>query len=86
MRQATIIGAYACASISWPVACTEVARWAPYSVPVGRFTLALPIACSTSVSAMPRVASALGSSCTRTAYFCEPNTCTCATPLMVEMR
>ena len=35
---------------------------------------------------MPREASAFGSSCTRTAYFCEPITCTCATPLIVEMR
>jgi hypothetical protein len=46
----------------------------------------LPTACSTSVSAMPRVASALGSSWMRTAYFCEPYTCTCATPLTVEIR
>jgi len=34
---------------------------------------------------MPREASALGSSCTRTAYFCDPSTCTCATPLVVEI-
>jgi hypothetical protein len=27
-----------------------------------------------------------GSSSTRTAYFCAPNTCTCATPLTIEMR
>jgi hypothetical protein len=39
-----------------------------------------------SVSAIPRVASALGSSWIRTAYFCDPNTCTCATPLIVEIR
>jgi hypothetical protein len=43
-------------------------------------------ACSTSVSAMPRVASAFGSSWMRTAYCCEPYTCTCATPLIVEIR
>jgi len=35
---------------------------------------------------MPRVVSARGSSWTRTAYFWEPNTCTCATPVIVEMR
>ena len=35
---------------------------------------------------MPRLASASGSSCTRTAYFWLPNTCTCATPLTIEMR
>jgi len=49
-------------------------------------TLALPTACSTSVNAIPRVASAFGSSWMRTAYFCEPNTWTCATPLIVEIR
>src|SRR5260370_881074 len=27
-----------------------------------------------------------GSTCTRTAYFCEPCTCTCDTPLTIEMR
>ena len=31
-------------------------------------------------------ASARGSSWMRTAYFCAPNTCTCATPFTVEMR
>src|SRR5882724_1789013 len=31
-------------------------------------------------------ASACGSSCAWTAYFCEPRTCTCATPLTIEMR
>src|SRR5262249_29159550 len=72
------------AVMSWPVACTDVAR-SPYSVPVGRLTLLLPIACSTSVIAMPRAASALGSSWMRTAYCCAPNTCTCATPLTVEI-
>ena len=35
---------------------------------------------------MPREASAFGSSCTCTAYFCEPMTCTWATPLIVDMR
>src|SRR6267143_683259 len=34
----------------------------------------------------PRAASALGSTCTRTAYFCCPCTWTCATPEIVEMR
>ena len=35
---------------------------------------------------MPRLASLRGSSWTRAAYFCVPNTCTCATPLMVDNR
>src|SRR5438105_4967251 len=35
---------------------------------------------------MPRLASWLGSSCTRTAYGCAPNTDTCATPWIIEMR
>src|SRR5437660_3568111 len=34
----------------------------------------------------PRAASALGSTCTRTAYFCWPCTWTWATPEIVEMR
>ena len=34
----------------------------------------------------PRLASASGSSCTRTAYFCAPLTWTWATPLTIEMR
>jgi hypothetical protein len=48
--------------------------------------LAFATACSTSLMPTPRAAIAFGSTCTRTAYFCWPNTCTCATPLMVEMR
>jgi len=35
---------------------------------------------------MLRAASARGSTWMRTAYFCEPNTCTWATPFTVEMR
>src|SRR5262245_59634258 len=35
---------------------------------------------------MPRDASARGSTWTCTAYFCVPNTCTCATPVTVEIR
>src|SRR6266702_5582318 len=58
----------------------------PYSVPVGRLTLALTTACSTSLMPTPRAASALGSTCTRTAYFCCPCTWTWATPEIVEMR
>ena len=33
-----------------------------------------------------RAASCRGSTSTRTAYFCEPKTLTCATPLTIEMR
>ena len=35
---------------------------------------------------MPRDARASGSTCTRTAYFWDPYTSTCATPFTVEMR
>ena len=39
-------------------------------------------------SSMPieRAASSRGSTSIRTAYFCEPNTLTCATPLTIEIR
>jgi hypothetical protein len=35
---------------------------------------------------MPCAESRRGSRSTRTAYFAAPNTCTCATPLTIEMR
>ncbi len=35
---------------------------------------------------MERAASWRGSTSMRTAYFCEPNTSTCATPVTIEMR
>jgi hypothetical protein len=50
------------------------------------FTLLRESACSTSSRPIPRVVSARGSTWTRTAYFCEPKTWTCATPVTVEMR
>src|SRR5437867_12792028 len=37
-------------------------------------------------SPMPRTCSAFGSTWMRTAYFADPNTCTCATPSTVESR
>ena len=79
-------GRYMAASVSCPVACTVKARRSPYSVPVGMFTFAERTACSTWSMPMPRLARARGSNCTRTAYFCEPKTCTWATPLTIEMR
>jgi hypothetical protein len=72
--------------VSWPVACTPKAWFGPQSVPVGRFTLLSARAFCTSSMPMPSVAMAVGSSCTRTAYFCEPKIPTCATPVIVEMR
>ncbi len=48
--------------------------------------MALRTASATSSMPMPRAASCRGSSWTRTAYFCGPKTCTCATPETVEMR
>ncbi|OLD94042.1 MAG: hypothetical protein AUG80_19295 [Candidatus Rokubacteria bacterium 13_1_20CM_4_68_9] len=50
------------------------------------FTLACATALCTSSMPMPRAASSRGSTWTRTAYFCEPNTWTWATPLIVEIR
>src|SRR6266571_5279328 len=57
----------------------------PYSVPTGRFVLPRCKAVATSSIPIPRIASAEGSSCARTAYFCSPVTSTCATPLIVEI-
>ena len=56
------------------------------SVPVG--VLLLPVCNALVTSSIPiwRVAMAAGSSCTRTANFCAPITCTCATPFTMEMR
>src|SRR5512138_2056066 len=58
----------------------------PHSVPVGR--LVLPELSAAFTSSMPicLAASAVGSTWTRTAYFCEPNTDTCATPGTMETR
>jgi hypothetical protein len=56
--------------MSWPVDCTLMAWCRPDSVPVGLLTLARATAVATSSIPMPRVASARGSTCTRTAYFC----------------
>ena len=49
-------------------------------VPVGRLTFQFLSAVSTSLMPICRAASACGSICTCTAYFCAPSTCTCATP------
>jgi len=85
-RHATTSERNAAASVSWPSDSTATARCRPHSVPVGRLTFARWTAPATSSSPRPRAASACGSSCTRTAYFCAPKTCTCATPLTVETR
>ena len=70
---------------SCPLACTVVARLGPHRMPVGRFTLDASMASLTCSSAIPRAASACGSSWIRTAYFWAPNTDTCATPFTIEM-
>ena len=79
-------GRKACALISWPFACTVYALSVPQRTPVGRFTLLVEMALTTSSMPIFRTASACGSSWMRTAYFCEPYTCTCATPETIEMR
>ncbi len=53
---------------------------------MGRFTFAFWTAAETSSIPIPREARAIGSSCTRTAYFCDPYTWTWATPLTIETR
>ena len=58
----------------------------PHSVPVGMLTFCEPIAAATSSIPIPRLAREVGSSCTRTAYFWPPNTCTCAIPGTIEIR
>src|SRR5258706_9924762 len=58
----------------------------PYKAPRGEFTFQLLSAESTSFSPIRFAASLSGSSCTRTANFCAPITCTCATPFTIEMR
>ena len=55
-----------------------------FSEPIGVLALAAVIAACTSSTPMPRAASASGFNCTRTAYFWLPNTCTWATPSMVD--
>jgi hypothetical protein len=86
LRQATTAGRQASASMSWPVACTVSMRCGPCIAPVGRFTLSRDAASATSSSPSPREASSRGSSWMRSAYFWAPKTCTCATPLSIEMR
>src|SRR6185369_15785423 len=58
----------------------------PEIEPVGWLELARSTAEATSSMPMPRLARARGSSCTRTAYFCEPKMLTCDTPLKVASR
>src|ERR1039458_9785390 len=58
----------------------------PSMRPVGRLVLLAATARCTSSMPMPRAASLSGSTCTRTANFCAPNTCTRETPLTMEMR
>ena len=76
----------ASAVINCPVACRVKARCGPMMVPVGRLTFQFLSAVSTSLMPICREASACGSICTCTAYFCAPSTCTWATPLIIEMR
>src|SRR5947199_7466048 len=72
--------------MSCPLAWTLYAVLGPYRVPVGRFTFHPFNAAVTSF--MPRclALSLSGSICTRTAYFCDPQTFTCATPDTMEIR
>ena len=52
----------------------------PLSVPTGVLELVLATTVRMSSSEMLRAAAATGSTCTRTANFCAPNTSTWATP------
>ena len=86
LRYATTMPVNPAAFASWPLAriCTDC-RY-PSSRPVGWLTLWAASAARTSSSVMPRLASSRGSSRTRSAYFCAPNTCTCEMPSTLEMR
>ncbi len=77
---------YCSAFISWPVACSVNDLCGPTSVPLGTLLFQLRSCVSTSLMPIWRAASAWGSSWTWTAYFWLPSTCTCATPLTIEMR
>jgi hypothetical protein len=55
-------------------------------MPVGRLTLPFSTARTTSSIPIRRAVSCWGSSWIRTAYFCDPNTSTWATPATVERR
>src|SRR4051794_15721011 len=79
-------GPYSAADFSCPFDWIVNAWYVPHNVPVGWFWFPLWIADTTSLIPTCRLANALGSSCTRTAYFCAPYTFTCATPLICEMR
>ena len=85
-RNATTSEANPAASVSCPWLSTEYALSVPQSVPVGTFTLPFCTAVATSSMPILRAASCCGSSWIRTAYFCEPNTDTCATPSTVDSR
>ena len=74
------------ALINCPLACSVKARCGPMIEPVGRLTFQFFSAVSISLMPICREASACGSICTCTAYFCAPSTCTCATPEIIEMR
>ncbi len=77
---------YWSAFINWPVAWSVNALCGPTIVPVGTLTFQFLSAVSISLMPICRAASRCGSSCTCTAYFSLPSTCTCATPLTMEMR
>ena len=69
-----------------PVVSTVYVLSCPHRAPVGRLEFAVLRALATSSIPIPRVASAVGSTLTRTAYFWEPKIWTCATPDTCEMR
>ena len=84
LRYATVMRRNWFASVSCPDAWRVYERVGPQSTPVGWFTLWLEMASRTSSVPIPRLASAEGSSCTRTAYFCEPGTIEMRWPISVS--
>ena len=71
---------------SVPLDSMVKACFSPFSRPVGRLVLLEEMARCTSSIPMLCAASLSGSTCTRTAYFCSPKTCTRETPPTMEMR
>ena len=86
LRQATTTCENPAASVNSPLVFSVKACRVPCSVPVGEFGFQFAMAWLTSLMPIFLLTSLSGSSCTRTAYLVAPDTCTCDTPLTIEMR
>jgi len=85
-RQATTNWEKPAASFNSPLVFSVNAWRGPCIVPVGEFGFQLEMAWLTSLMPIFLPTSLSGLSWTRTAYLVAPPTCTCDTPLTVEIR